>query len=108
MAVTQMVGARIQRREDPKLISGHGRFLDDIRLVNMAHMTVVRNPFAHARITAIDTSAATTAPGVIAVYIARDFRTVIQGALPVTNSFDADKKQVPEQFPLAEGELLDQ
>jgi len=104
MAVTQMVGARIQRREDPRLISGHGRYVDDIRLVGMAHMAVVRSPFAHARITAIDTARATELRGVVAVYTAREFREVLSGGLPVTNSFVADKKQVPEQFFVAEGE----
>ena len=50
MAVTSMIGARIQRREDPKLITGHGNFIDDVNLVNMAHMSIVRSPHAHARI----------------------------------------------------------
>src|SRR5258708_29886186 len=106
MAVTQMVGARIQRREDPKLVSGHGRYVDDIRVVGMAHMAVVRSPFAHARITAIDTVAAAHLRGVVAVYTAREFREVLSGGIPVTNSFVADKKQVPEQFPIAEGECV--
>jgi carbon-monoxide dehydrogenase large subunit len=106
MAISQMIGARVQRREDPKLISGHGRFVDDIRLVNMAHMVVVRSPHAHARITGIDTSAAAAAAGVVAVFTARDFQAVIQGALPVSNSFVADKKQVPDQFPIADTEVV--
>src|SRR5258708_20134761 len=106
MAVTQMVGARGQRRDDPELIRGHGRYVDDIRVVGMAHMAVVRSPFAHARITAIDTVAAAHLRGVVAVYTAREFREVLSGGIPVTNSFVADKKQVPEQFPIAEGECV--
>jgi carbon-monoxide dehydrogenase large subunit len=106
MAVTSMIGARIQRREDPKLITGHGRFVDDIRLTNMAHMAVVRSPHAHARIAAIDVSAALAAPGVIACYTAERFRGVLNGSLPVTNSFVADKKQVPAQFPIADTEVV--
>ena len=101
MAVTSMIGARIQRREDPKLITGHGNYIDDVNLVNMAHMSVVRSPHAHARIRSIDTSAALAAKGVVAVLTATDFKGVILGPLPVTNSFVADKKQVPEQFPIA-------
>ena len=50
MAVTTMIGARVQRREDPKLITGHGHYIDDVILVNMAHMSVVRSPHPHARI----------------------------------------------------------
>ncbi len=105
MAVTSMIGARIQRREDPKLITGHGNFIDDVNLVNMAHMSVVRSPHAHARIRSIDTSAAMASKGVVAVLTAADFKPVIGGPLPVTNSFVADKKQVPEQFPIAADEV---
>jgi carbon-monoxide dehydrogenase large subunit len=105
MAVTTMIGARIQRREDPKLITGHGNFIDDVNLVNMAHMSIVRSPHAHARIRSIDTSAARAATGVVAVLTAADFKSVILGPLPVSNSFVADKKQVPEQFPIAADEV---
>ena len=77
MAVTSMIGARIQRREDPKLITGHGNFIDDVNLVNMAHMSVVRSPHAHARIRSIDTSAALASKGVVAVLTAADFKAVI-------------------------------
>jgi len=106
MAVTQMIGARIQRREDPKLVSGHGRYVDDIKLNGMAHMVVVRSPHAHARIVSIDITDATRAPGVLGVYTARDFRNVLAGAMPVSNSFVPDKKQVPDQFFIAETEVV--
>ena len=106
MAVTSMIGARIQRREDPKLITGHGNFIDDVNLVNMAHMSIVRSPHAHARIRSIDTSAARAAKGVVAVLTAADFKSVIHAPLPVTNSFVADKKQVPEQFAIAADEVV--
>jgi carbon-monoxide dehydrogenase large subunit len=105
MAVTSMIGARIQRREDPKLITGHGHFVDDVSLVNMAHMSIVRSPYAHARIRSIDTSAAKAAKGVVAVLTAADFKSVIHAPLPVTNSFVADKKQVPDQFAIAADEV---
>jgi CO/xanthine dehydrogenase Mo-binding subunit len=105
MAVTSMIGARIQRREDPKLITGHGHFVDDVNLVNMAHMSIVRSPYAHARIRSIDTSAAKAAKGVVAVLTAADFKSVIHAPLPVTNSFVADKKQVPDQFAIAADEV---
>src|SRR5581483_2737358 len=106
MAVTQMVGARIQRREDPRLITGHGRYVDDMHLTGMAHMVVVRSPHAHARVVRIDLTDAAAAPGVVAVYTARDFRTVLAGALPVAPAFVPDKKQVPDQFPIAEDEVV--
>src|ERR1700675_4480448 len=106
MAVTSMIGARIQRREDPKLITGHGHFIDDVNLVNMAHMSVVRSPHAPARLPSIDTSRALASKGVVAVLTAADFKPVIHGPLPVTNSFVPDKKQVPEQFPIASDEAV--
>src|SRR5579864_1927068 len=105
MAVTQMIGARIQRREDPKLITGHGHYVDDIKLSGMAHMAVVRSPHAHARIVSIDLTDATRAPGVLGVFTARDFRPVLAGAMPVTNSFVPNKKQVPDQYFIAESEV---
>jgi aerobic carbon-monoxide dehydrogenase large subunit len=106
MAVTQMIGARIQRREDPRLVSGHGRYVDDIRLTNMAHMVVVRSPHAHARVVRIDITDALAAPGVVGVYTARDFQAVIAGALPVAPCFVPDKKQVPDQYPIASTEVV--
>ena len=105
MAVTSMIGARIQRREDPKLITGHGNYIDDVNLVNMAHMSIIRSPHAHARIRSIDTSQARAAKGVVAVLTAADFKAVIHAPLPVTNSFVADKKQVPDQFAISADEV---
>jgi carbon-monoxide dehydrogenase large subunit len=106
MAVTQLVGASIQRREDPRLVTGHGRFVDDMTRPGMVHMTVVRSPLAHAKIRSIDPSAAKKAPGVLAVYTYADFKDHITGGLPVTASFVADKKQVPNQFPIAHDEVV--
>src|ERR1700737_2303800 len=77
MALTTMIGARIHRREDPRLVSGHGRYADDFIRPQTAFMAVVRSPFAHARITSIDAAAAKAAPGVVAVYTAADFVAVV-------------------------------
>jgi carbon-monoxide dehydrogenase large subunit len=60
-------GRPMKRREDPRLITGEGKFIDDIRLPGMVFMAVVRSPYAHARIVSIDTSAAEKMPGVVAV-----------------------------------------
>jgi carbon-monoxide dehydrogenase large subunit len=106
MAVTTMIGARIQRREDPKLITGHGHYVDDVNLVNMAHMSVVRSPHAHARIKSIDTSAARASKGVVAVLTSAEIKPLILGPIPVTASFVPDKKQVPEQYPIASEEAV--
>lgn len=58
---------RMLRKEDPRLLRGRGRFVDDIQLNGMLHLAILRSPFAHARIVSIDTSAAEAAPGVRAV-----------------------------------------
>lgn len=75
-ATTPMIGRAIKRREDPKLITGHGNFLDDVKLTGMAHAAVLRSPYAHARIRSIDTSKAAAVPGVIAVYVGKDMTDV--------------------------------
>src|SRR5258708_35235318 len=106
MAVTTMIGAKIHRREDPRLITGHGRFVDDMTRPAMVHMAIVRSTHAHARIRSIDPSAASKAPGVVAVYTYADFKEQIAGGIPVSASFVAEKKQVPNQFPIAHDEVV--
>ena len=66
------VGRSARRREDPPLLRGAGRFLDDLRLDAVAHVVFVRSPHAHARVTSIDLEAAGKAPGVVAVVSAAD------------------------------------
>ncbi len=66
------IGKPIKRREDARLLKGKGTYTDDINLPHMAHTAFVRSPFAHAKINAIDSSAALKADGVIAVYTAND------------------------------------
>ncbi len=62
MAVTQLVGAKIHRREDPRLITGHGHYIDDFTRQGAAYAAFVRSPFAHARIKSIDVTDASKAP----------------------------------------------
>ena len=65
-APEKMVGKAIKRREDPRLISGAGQFIDDLRLPGMLHIGLVRSPFAHAKIKRIDLGPALAMPGVVA------------------------------------------
>jgi carbon-monoxide dehydrogenase large subunit len=65
-------GAAVPRVEDPDLVAGRGRYLDDIQLPGMVHAAFVRAVHAHARIKGIDTAAASRAPGVVAVLTAAD------------------------------------
>jgi aerobic carbon-monoxide dehydrogenase large subunit len=72
-APTTLVGEPVRRVEDPSLITGAAKYLDDLKLSGMAYVAILRSPYAHARITSIDTSAAEAAPGVIAVFTGKDF-----------------------------------
>ena len=67
-----VLGAPIKRVEDPRFITGNGNYLDDIKLPSMAHMAILRSPYAHANIRSIDTSRAKTMPGVVAVFVGAD------------------------------------
>ena len=65
-------GQNIRRLEDPALLTGKARFVDDIQMPEMLHLAFVRSPHAHAKITGIDTSAACEVPGVHAIWTAAD------------------------------------
>jgi aerobic carbon-monoxide dehydrogenase large subunit len=67
------VGKPVKRVEDPRLITGEAKYLDDIQLRDMAHAAVLRSPHAHARIKSINTDQAAAAPGVIGVFTGQDF-----------------------------------
>jgi carbon-monoxide dehydrogenase large subunit len=71
------VGEPIKRVEDPRLLRGGARFMDDIALPRMVHAAFVRSPFAHAAIRSIDASAALQLDGVIAVFTGRDLQDQI-------------------------------
>ncbi len=75
MAAT--TGASLRRLEDPPLLTGHGRFIDDIALPGTAHAAFVRSPHAHARIRRLATAAARAAPGVQAVLALSDLKPVL-------------------------------
>ncbi len=68
MTTQTVLGESIKRREDPRLITGRGTYVDDVRLVGMVNMVLVRSPHAHANIRSVDTSAAENAEGVVAVF----------------------------------------
>ena len=63
----------VKRVEDARLITGAATYLDDLKLPGMAHAAILRSPYAHARISSIDTTAAAAAPGVVGVFTGKDF-----------------------------------
>src|SRR5262245_12558248 len=71
-AAGRYAGARINRVEDARLLTGHGTYVDDISLPGMLHASFVRSPYARARIGGIDTAAARAATGVHHVFTAAD------------------------------------
>ena len=98
------MGNSVPRKEDAALLAGRATFTDNIRLPGMLHLAVLRSPHAHARITAMDTSAARELPGVIEVFtgddLADEWAIGIPTGWPVTEDIN-----VPDHWPLARGEV---
>ena len=79
-AAIKEIGRDRRRKEDQRLITGRTRWTDNIQLNGMLHLAMVRSPFAHAKITNIDLSAAKAAPNVVTVLTGADLAD-IQGVL---------------------------
>ena len=82
MTTTRYIGQPLRRREDFKLLTGKGRYVDDVRLPGMLHMAVLRSPHAHAEIKSIDLSSASAAPGVRLVLSGKDLVGKIGPIMP--------------------------
>src|SRR5215475_11852209 len=82
----KLVGQRVKRREDPRLIQGRGTYVDDIALVGMQHIVFKRSDVAHGRIRSIDTSAAETMDGVEAVFTGKQIAEFL-GPMPIGTPF---------------------
>jgi carbon-monoxide dehydrogenase large subunit len=80
-ASERLIGQRLLRQEDPRLVTGRGAYVTDLALPGMLHMAVLRSPHAHARIAHVDVDRARQVPGVGGVFTADDIRDV--GPLPV-------------------------
>jgi aerobic carbon-monoxide dehydrogenase large subunit len=72
MGATTMIGARVRRIEDPRLLCGKGSYVDDISLPGVLHAALVRSPYGHARIKGIDLAAVKAAPGVVDAFTLTD------------------------------------
>jgi carbon-monoxide dehydrogenase large subunit len=93
------VGGAVKRREDPRLLLGRGRYVADIHLAGTVHMAIVRSAHAHARITSVDTSRASAAPGVLAVLTWDDIRDQA-GPIPCIDVY-------PDSIPVLQTALAD-
>ncbi len=89
--VPKQIGARIRRKEDPRLITGSSTYTDDLKLPGMLSMVLVRSPHAHARITEIDLSEAAGMDGVVAILTGADLEGTVAG-LPVAHNLEELKE----------------
>src|SRR3954465_2478102 len=76
------IGARVLRSEDPRILTGRGRYIDDIVLPGMLHAAFKRSTVAHGRLLSVDASAARELPGVVAVYTGEDLKRFTKAAPP--------------------------
>src|SRR5580700_87330 len=76
IAAERYTGASIKRSEDPRILTGAGRYVDDIKLPGMLHAAFVRSPLAHAHVLSVDVSAARALPGVVAVLTGADLEAM--------------------------------
>src|SRR6266581_2426208 len=99
----KLVGKRIKRTEDPRLIKGLAHYVDDIGLPGTLHVAFVRSIYAHARLNGVDTSEALKAPGVVAVYTGSD---IAEKVGPVPCAAALPDLKVPDYRVLATDKAL--
>src|SRR5215813_8704244 len=103
------IGQPVPRSEDPVLVSGKGRFTDDVDLAGQAYCVIVRSHFAHGVIRSIDAAAARGMPGVLGVYTAAELEDGGIGPLPprqVMNNRDGTPMLSPTRHALATHKVL--
>ncbi len=101
IAAERYTGASVRRSEDPRILTGSGRYVDDIKLPGMLHAAFVRSPLAHARVLSVDVSAARDLPGVVAVYAGADLEAMTVPGPDLMASFFGGGWPIPEYTLLA-------
>src|SRR5690349_20322214 len=91
MAYSSLMGVRVKRKEDPRLITGAGSYVGDMALPGMRHVAFVRSPYAHARIRSIDVAAAQAIPGVVAVVTGADLVSLYE-PMPMSSAGESGTK----------------
>ena len=99
------VGRAMRRKEDPRMITGRGRYVDDIVVPGMLWMALVRSPEAHARIVSIDASAAQARPDVVAVFTGEDLAGDFAAPLAMAWAPPGVEINTPENWPLSKDEV---
>ncbi len=116
MVYSKYVGARVRRKEDPRLITGSSTYVGDIKLPGLLHCAILRSPYAHARINGIDASAALALPGVVAVYTGEQMKKMVgpmagggggEGSVEEEAAENVSGKttEKEQQYPLAVGKV---
>jgi carbon-monoxide dehydrogenase large subunit len=100
---TKWVGQAMRRKEDPRMITGRGRYVDDIVLAGMLHMAIVRSTEAHAKIVSVDTAAAKAATGVHGVFTGDEVN--LESPMPMAWVPPGVEMKSAEHWPLAKGEV---
>ncbi len=98
--IPSFLGAPVQRREDPSLITGTARYVDDITPAGTLHLALVRSPFPHAEVTGIDLDAAKDVAGLRAIITPDDVVDVVMPPPP------NPERNIPRRYPLVQGRAL--
>jgi carbon-monoxide dehydrogenase large subunit len=90
--IGKLVGGRVERVEDGRILLGRGRYVDDVSLPGMLHAAFVRSPIAHGRIVSVDVEEARALPGVVGVFTAADLDPI---AKPLNFDFQIEGHRPP-------------
>lgn len=102
MAAARFTGERIPRKEDRRLLTGRGTYVDDVIMPGMVHAMFVRSPVAKGRIVSIDLEAARALPGVRAIYVAADLDRY---PAKLTCLYSSAEAKMPDIWPLAKSDV---
>ncbi|MEN9505410.1 MAG: hypothetical protein RI958_1336 [Actinomycetota bacterium] len=95
-----VLGTRLLRKEDPALLTGESKYTNDLNIPGALHLALVRSPYAHARITGVDLSAARSMPGVVAAYSGAELSELWASPMPSAWPVTPDMKN-PAHYPVA-------
>src|SRR5258708_37130378 len=99
----------VPRTEDYRLLTGYGRYIDDIEIAGALHVCFVRSPHANARIVSVDTAAAADMPGVVTVVTGRElaqWTTPMRVAAPIEGLLPVEFAPMPTDMVRFQGDLL--
>ena len=98
----KLVGTRVRRTEDPRLLTGHGLYVDDKQIAGLLHVAFRRSDEAHAKIKSIDFTAALALPGVVAIYTAEQLEALVKPIHAISRMADYHSTAI---YPLARGKV---